>query len=278
MELNLGLVAEYKFKNVDELPRSDILFDHEAYAKLSDKIVALYHKYISASADFQLNLSAQVRTRWIVATSGLLSPINHRRGMPSLGRRLSTQFKKARSRQSSILKTEEKRINHDDVQNKVPSKIQTNSEVLQEIPSTGSDFNSPEDINRNTPTVPSTDIVYDNGQHGKVFFDTPTCIAASAVDGAIDFVKTITMKRQKLNNGILNMSLNEANMDYSIDPLSDCDIDIDLNVFLPLIQRVLEQCHLLLMDSFSRFKYERDRKVKYDMNDDETVKTHTVRG
>merc|ERR1719334_2087297 len=51
------------------------------------------------------------------------------------------------------------------------------------------------------------------------------------------------------------------------DTLPGVEIDVDVGKFLVLIQRILEQCHLLLMDSYSRFKTERNRQIQYDMHD-----------
>merc|ERR1711948_167334 len=59
--------------------------------------------------------------------------------------------------------------------------------------------------------------------------------------------------------------------------LPGVEIDVDVGKFLVLIQRILEQCHLLLMDSYSRFKTERNRQIEYDMHDHRVVKQHSVR-
>merc|ERR1712113_845698 len=101
---------------------------------------------------------------------------------------------------------------------------------------------------------------------------TPT---TGIVDGAINFVRAVTHTNRKKTNEYLKMDVRKDSIDTNtIDPFNDIDIDVDLNRFLPLIQRVLEQCHLLLMDSYSRFKNERDRKVEYDMEDEQIRQQH----
>merc|ERR1711902_289987 len=103
------------------------------------------------------------------------------------------------------------------------------------------------------------------------------------LDAAINFVRDFKKKslRKKSCNEWLQMDsciLNNHNTDIdTISPFQNIDIDVDLNLFLPLIQRILEQCHLLLMDSYSRFKTERNRQIEYDMHDRRVIKQHSVK-
>ena len=60
-EIEMGLLEENRFENVEELPRSEIIFNHEQYKSLSSKIIALYEKYVSPTCQFQINLSSRVR-------------------------------------------------------------------------------------------------------------------------------------------------------------------------------------------------------------------------
>ena len=296
----MGLLIEYKFENVDELPRSDIVFDHEKYPKLSNKIVALYNKYIVAASNFQLNLSAQVRSKWIEATVPLTEQLAMHRRISTFGRRLSSQIQRARGSKLKTRQSMELAVNSNSAKNTAKqnkNKISSNlpkPEVIHEIPSTTtSDMNGTDNSRPTTPRdVPSvkklgttTEIIYidtdNNEEYKEVPNGTPISTSISPntpIESGFDLMRSFTTKRKKtMNNEMLKMNLNEQSLNESIDEfrIGNVDIDVDLNIFLPLIQRVLEQCHLLLMDSYSRFKLERDRKVEYDMYDKEVVRTHT---
>eukprot|EP01084_Bolivina_argentea_P118658 210487_1 len=112
VELHLGLLSEYKFENVEELPKSDIIFNHDKYEKVSHKTIALYHKYIVSGSDFQLNLSAQVRNKWIEAIKPLryihVSKSNTRRisSIQQFGRRISSIGTSATNKLSTIVQLE----------------------------------------------------------------------------------------------------------------------------------------------------------------------------
>ena len=238
LQLHLGLLTEYRFEKVEQLPKSDIVFDHKIYDKASSKILALYKKYIVVSSNFQLNLSSQFRSKWTAAVQPWMN------NATSIGRRLSAQIRKVK-RNSRIQKEQTKESSPE-----TPKELQ---------------FVAEEDVED------SQQLMQHQGD-----ITTALEIATqkkSTIDVAMDFVRAVTPKRRGNN---VSMSLDREALLNAIDPWKDVEIDVDLNLFIPLVQRVLEQCHLLLMDSYSRFKLERDRKVEYDMTDDRLVKESPI--
>merc|ERR1719242_174589 len=261
LDLELGLLEDYRFENVEELPKSDIVFNHEKYKTLSSKIIALFEKYVSPTCKFQINLSSRVRYQWINEVIKLEVPVVEK---PTFGRRFTDSFNKHKRKPSK----ESSRFKKPSSVPVTPSEVETASktDVLQEDVELG----------------PSTSIKSPKGR-SPVGSRTPS----HSIDRAQNAFVTVTDEENQDDGELVTQESLNKYMSMDIKQIQEEEkkevtipgvkTDIDVGKFLLLIQRILEQCHLLLMDSYSRFRTERNRQIEYDMHDRRVLKQHSMR-
>merc|ERR1719242_1156632 len=291
LDIELGLLEDYRFENVEELPKSDIVFNHEKYKTLSSKIISLYAKYVSPTCKFQINLSSRVRYQWINEVMKLQVPVVEK---PSFGRRFTDSFNKHKRKGSNsklkkpssvpITPTEIEHASQTDV---LHEDIELGplgpATLISKMSSKESGGKTPVDSHSPDPSqsLEKSPQKANDGpdENGTVIVMTTSSTDEENDEENGDDGELVTQEslNKYMSMDIKAIQEEEKKKKEKEDTLPGVEIDVDVGKFLVLIQRILEQCHLLLMDSYSRFKTERNRQIEYDMHDHRVVKHHSVR-